>query len=111
MIDELHFFVDQKREISCIDVNVEQDGIRVILRIETADASMSEWSKDSMDDFGNEVNALMALVMSDFHRCRKSVSRNAQLEAVGLPADYREMFEATKQDEDTPLEDLEADKA
>lgn len=100
MIDELHFFVDRNQELSCIDVNVEQDGLRILLHIETPDPTMSAWSKESMDDFGNEVNALMAIVMADFHRLRQGISRNAQLEAVGLSGDYAEMFKHLEEDDE-----------
>lgn len=102
MIDELHFFVDRKTDCSILDVQVETDGLRILLHVETPDPAMSAWSKESIDDFGNEVNALMVLVMADFHRLRQSISRNAQLEAVGLPGDYTELLqEVDTEDERT----------
>lgn len=94
----MHFFVDRSQDSSCLDVIVESGDLRILLHVQTNDPNMSAWSKDSMDDFGNEVNTLMTQVMADFHRLRMSVSSNAQLEAVGLPGDYTELL-ATVEDE------------
>lgn len=107
MIDELHFFVDRNQEISCIDVNVETNGLRISLHVETPDPTMSAWSQESMDDFGDEFNALMHKVMADFHRLRQSISRNAQLESHGLPGDYEELL-AFAEDEPEPETNGEA---